>query len=260
MRRVHPAVGAAAACGAAFLLLPLAALVSRAPWTEMGGALSSDEARLALRLSLVTSLLATAAAVAVGFPVAWILARGDVPGRALLRGLALLPMVLPPVVGGVALLLAFGRRGLLGGALEAAGIRLPFTTAAAVVAEAFVALPFFVLAAESGLASTDRRYEEVAATLRAGPWRRFREVTLPAAAPALRAGAVLSWARALGEFGATITFAGNLPGRTQTVPLAVYVALETRPEAAVALSLLLVAVSLGVIVALRDRWLPGGAG
>jgi molybdate transport system permease protein len=178
------------------------------------------------------------------------------PGRNLLRALTTLPMVLPPVVGGVALLMAFGRRGLLGQVLDTAfGIRLPFTTAGAVLAETFVAMPFLVLTVEAGLRSMDRRYEDAARTLGAGRWTVLRRVTLPLVAPSLFAGAVLCWARALGEFGATITFAGNFPGRTQTLPLAVYLALETRPEAAILLSLVLLAASLAVLVALRDRWL-----
>jgi molybdate transport system permease protein len=158
------------------------------------------------------------------------------------------------VVGGVALLLAFGRAGLLGGALSAAGIRLPFSTAGVVLAETFVALPFLVLSVEGALAALDERYEQVAATLGARPWAVFRRVTLPIAGPALAAGAALSWARALGEFGATITFAGNLPGTTQTLPLYVYLQLQTDPDAAVAMSLVLLVVSVAVLIGLRGRW------
>jgi len=176
------------------------------------------------------------------------------PGRTLLRGLTLLPIVLPPVVGGVALLAAFGRRGLLGQWLDAVGVRLPFTTPGAVLAEAFVAMPFFVLTVEGALRSVDHRLEDAARTLGADTWRVFWSVTLPLVRPSLLAGAVLAWARALGEFGATITFAGNFPGRTQTLPLAVYVLLESRPDAGLALSLVLVGVSLAVLVALRARW------
>jgi molybdate transport system permease protein len=166
-------------------------------------------------------------------------------------------MVLPPVVGGVALLLAFGRNGIAGQALERLfGVALPFTTAGVVLAETYVAMPFFVLTAEAGLRSFDRRYANAAATLGAGRWRRFLTVTLPMIAPTLKAGLVVAWARALGEFGATITFAGNLSGRTRTLPLAVYTALETRPEAAIALSLMLVLVSAATLFALRRQWLP----
>jgi len=165
-------------------------------------------------------------------------------------------MVLPPVVGGVALWLAFGRRGLIGAPLhQAFGIQVPFTTAAAVIAETFVAMPFLVIAVEGGIRAMDHRYEEAARALGAGSWRVFARVTLPLLRPAIFSGAVLCWARALGEFGATITFAGNLPGRTQTIPLAVYVALETQPEGAIALSLILLAVALAILIGMRDRWL-----
>jgi len=208
----------------------------------------------ALRLSLECSAAAVALSLVLGVPLAWMLARVPFPGRPLVRALVTLPMVLPPVVGGVALLLAFGRRGFVGEALErVTGVTLPFTTAGAVLAEAFVAMPFLVVAVEAGIRQVDRRYEDAAATLGAGPWTRFWRVTLPLVAPSLGAGAALCWARALGEFGATITFAGNFPGRTQTMPLAVYIALETNPDGAVALSLILLVVSLVVLVGLRHR-------
>jgi molybdate transport system permease protein len=201
-------------------------------------------------------LTATAIAIGLGIPLAVVLARTRGTLRNLLRALTTLPMVLPPVVGGVALLLAFGRRGLVGSMLyQAFGIQIPFTTAAAVMAETFVAMPFLVIAVEAGLRSLDSRQEEAARTLGAGPWTVFARVTLPLLRPAVFSGAVLCWARALGEFGATITFAGNFPGRTQTVPIAVYLALETRPEAAITLSLILLVVSLAILVGMRDRWL-----
>lgn len=242
--------------GALFFIVPLAGLLQRAPWERLGADLASPEVRTALRLSLVTSLAATALSVVLGIPLAWVLARVEFPGRRLLRALTTLPMVLPPVVGGVALLLAFGRRGLLGQWLDQAfGVRLSFTTAAAILAEAFVAMPFLVITAEAAFRSLDHRYEDAARTLGAGRSTVFRRVTLPLAAPALGAGLVLCWARALGEFGATITFAGNFPGTTRTMPLAVYLALESRPEAAISLSLVLLTVSLAVLVGLRDRWL-----
>jgi molybdate transport system permease protein len=241
----------------AFLLAPLLALVARAEWTEIGSELTSPDARAALRISLVCSLWATALAVALGLPLAWVLARVPFPGRRFVRAVALVPLVLPPVVGGVALLLAFGRRGILGAPLDQwFGITLPFTTAGAVLAEAFVAMPFFVITAEAAFRGVDTRLEDAARTLGARGATVFRRITMPLAAPALAAGAVLAWARALGEFGATITFAGNAPGRTTTVPLQVYVLLESgRTSGAIALSLVLLAVSVGVLTALRDRWL-----
>lgn len=236
--------------------LPVAALAWRAPWRAVPGQLGDPAVREALRLSLVCSLIATAIAVTVGVPLAWVLARADFPGRRFVRALAVLPVVLPPVVGGVALLLAFGRHGLAGQWLDRwFGIRLPFSAAGAVLAETFVALPFLVIAAEAGFRSASGALEEAARTLGARPWTVLRRVTLPMVAPSIVAGAALCWARALGEFGATITFAGSFPGRTQTVPLKVYLLLDSRPAAAVALSLVLLAVSLVVLVALRDRWI-----
>ncbi|GAA0924422.1 ABC transporter permease [Nonomuraea longicatena] len=209
----------------------------------------------ALRLSLVTATVATVICLLLGVPLAWLLARTDFPGRRVVRALVTVPLVLPPVVGGVALLLVLGRRGIVGQWLDSAfGITLPFTTAGVVVAEAFVAMPFLVISVEGALRAADRRYEEAAATLGASRWTVFRRVTLPLIAPGVVAGAVLCWARALGEFGATITFAGNFPGQTQTMPLAVYLALETEPEAAIVLSLVLLAVSVIILASLRDRW------
>ena len=247
---------ALAAAGLLLFLLPLAGLIVRAPWDQVGGALVAPETGTALGLSLFCSLTATAIALVLGIPLALVLARTTGTLRSVLRALTTLPMVLPPVVGGVALLLAFGRRGLIGAPLhDAFGIQVPFTTAAAVIAETFVAMPFLVIAVEGGLRALDRRYEEAARALGASGWKVFLRVTLPLLRPAIFSGAVLCWARALGEFGATITFAGNLPGRTQTVPLAVYIALETRPQAAIVLSLILLAVSLAILIGLRDRWL-----
>ncbi|HKW58178.1 MAG TPA: ABC transporter permease [Candidatus Dormibacteraeota bacterium] len=245
-----------AAAGLLLFLLPLAGLVARAPWDQVGPALVAPATLTALELSIFCSLTATAAALVLGIPLALLLSRTSGTLRAVLRALTTLPMVLPPVVGGVALLIAFGRRGLAGAPLYAVfGVQVPFTTAAAVVAETFVAMPFLVIAVEGGLRALDHRYEEAARALGAGAWKVFLRVTLPLLRPAIFSGAVLCWARALGEFGATITFAGNLPGTTQTVPLAVYVTNETRPEGAIALSLILLAVSLAVLVGLRDRWL-----
>ena len=246
-----------AVLAAALFLLPLGGLLVRFPWAEAVGALTSPEILTAAGLSLVTSLSATALSILLGVPLAMVYARAQFPGLRVVRALTTLPMVLPPVVGGVALLVAFGRRGIVGQFLDSSfGIRIPFTTTAAVLAATFVAMPFLVLTVQAGLRSMDRRYEEAARSLGAGRWMVFRRVTLPLVAPSLYAGAVLCWARALGEFGATITFAGNVPGSTQTLPLAVYLALETRPEAAIALSLVLLLLSLVVLVALRDRYLP----
>ena len=249
-------VVAAGALAAVLISLPLVALVVEAPWSSAIDQLRSPAAGQALRLSLVTSLLATAVTLFLGVPLAWVQARVDYPGRSLVRAVTTLPLVLPPVVGGIALLLAFGRRGLAGPALGALDVQLPFTTAGAVAAEAFVALPFLTLTVEAGLRQVDRRLEDAARTLGARPWTVFRTVTLPLILPSLTAGAVLAWARALGEFGATITFAGNLPGATQTLPLFVYVTLNGRdPDGAIILSLCLLGVSVVVLAALRDRWL-----
>lgn len=245
-----------ATVGIAFFVLPLFGLLLRAPWGDAGRSLTAPETLEALKLSLVASLSATGIALVLGVPMAWIYARVDFPGRAVLRALSTLPMVLPPVVGGIALLLAFGRRGLLGSWLDTTfGITLPFTTAGVIMAETFVAMPFLVLTVEAGLRSMDRRYEEAARTLGASRWRVFTRVTVPLIGPSLFAGAVLCWARALGEFGATITFAGNFPGITQTMPLAVYLLLATNQEASFILSLVLLLISLLVLISLRHRWL-----
>lgn len=243
----------------AFLLIPLIALIVRAPWGRLTEILTQRGAVQALQLSLWTSTAATLICLVIGVPLAWLLARTEFAGQRLVRALVTLPLVLPPVVGGVALLLAFGRKGLVGQWLyEWFGWTLPFSPAAVVMAEAFVAMPFLVITVEGALRSANSGFEEAAAGLGASRMTIFRRVTLPLIAPSLLAGAVLCWARALGEFGATITFAGSLPGRTETMPIAVYYALEGDPEAAIALSLVLLLVSVGVLVALRDRWLRGG--
>ncbi|MFF5256971.1 ABC transporter permease [Streptomyces leeuwenhoekii] len=245
-----------AAVGLAFLLLPLLALLVRAPWRSLPEQLTSPEVWQALRLSLVCATAATALSLLIGVPLAWLLARTDFPGRGVVRALVTLPLVLPPVVGGVALLLAFGRNGVVGQWLDAwFGITLPFTTTGVVLAETFVAMPFLVISVEGTLRAADPRYEEAAMTLGASRFTAFRRVTLPLIAPGVAAGSVLAWARALGEFGATITFAGNFPGRTQTMPLAVYLALQNDPAAAIALSLVLLAVSIAVLAGMRDRWM-----
>lgn len=254
--RVPAPIGILAGLGLLLFLLPLVGLIIRAPWNQAMSELGDQTTLVALGLSLFCSLSATAISLVLGIPLALILARTRGRLRNVLRALTTLPMVLPPVVGGVALLLAFGRRGLVGSFLyDAFHVQIPFTTTAAVMAETFVAMPFLVIAVEAGMRSLDPRYEEAARAMGAGYWRVLARVTLPLARPAIFSGAVLCWARALGEFGATITFAGNFPGRTQTVPIAVYLALETRPEAAITLSLILLAVSLAVLVGMRDRWL-----
>ncbi|MEZ3183060.1 ABC transporter permease [Streptomyces pimonensis] len=255
-RGVPLALLAPALLGLAFLLVPLLTLLLRAPWRSLPGQLTSPEVWDALRLSLLCATTATALSLVVGVPLAWLLARTDFPGRGLVRALVTLPLVLPPVVGGVALLLALGRNGVVGRWLDAwFGVTLPFTTTGVVLAETFVAMPFLVISVEGTLRAADPRYEEAAATLGASRFTAFRRVTLPLIAPGIAAGAVLAWARALGEFGATITFAGSFPGRTQTMPLAVYLALQNDPAAAVALSLVLLAVSVVVLAGLRDRWM-----
>jgi molybdate transport system permease protein len=239
----------------AFLVLPVVGLLYRAPWSTIGTRLEQPAVLDALRLSLICATLATLCCILVGVPLAWVLARVSFPGRRLVRALVTVPLVLPPVVGGVALLLVLGRSGLIGQWMYRwFDLSLPFTTPGVVVAEAFVALPFLVISVEGALRAADLRYEDAAATLGASRWTTFRRVTLPLIAPGIGAGAVLCWARALGEFGATITFAGNFPGRTQTMPLSVYLALETDPNAAIVLSIVLLVVSIVVLTGLRGRW------
>lgn len=235
-------------------------LLQRTDWSHLGADLTSPAARQAARLSLTTSLWSTGVVLVLGTPLAWVLARSDLPGRSLVRGLVLLPMVLPPVVGGVALLSAFSLRSPVGGWLDRTfGLQLTFSPAGVVLAQVFVSMPFFVLTVEAAFRSLDTRYEEVAETLGASGLTTFRRVTLPLVGPSVGAGAVLAWARALGEFGATITFAGNIAGRTRTLPLEVYLRLEGDRDAATALSLGLVLVALAVLVLLRDRWLTTGS-
>jgi molybdate transport system permease protein len=241
-----------------FLLLPLAGLLIRAPWGRLGAALSGTDATQALTLSLWTATVSTAISVIIGVPLAWVLARSSFPGQRLLRALVTLPLVLPPVVGGVALLLAFSRTGVVGRYLDSwFGLTIPFSPLAVVMAETFVAMPFLVITVEGAFRSADQGFEEAAATLGAKRMTVFRRITVPMIAPSLGAGAVLCWARALGEFGATITFAGSFPGQTETMPIAVYYALENDPDAAIALSLVLLLVSVAVLVSLRDQWVRG---
>jgi molybdate transport system permease protein len=243
--------------GLAFLVLPLVALVVRAPWGSLGSVVAKPAVGQALALSLGTALAATAVSILLGVPLALALARSRtwaaVPRR-LLRALITVPLVLPPVVGGVALLLLLGRRGIIGQLLP---FGIPFTSGAVVIAQTFVAMPFLVLAVEGALAGVDERFEVAAATLGASRFTVFRRVTLPLVAPGVVAGAILCFTRSLGEFGATITFAGSFPGVTQTLPISTYLAMQSDPDAAVALALVLMVVSIGVLVALRDRWVPG---
>jgi len=241
--------------GLAVFLIPFVGLLARTPWGDLPELLAGDVVTDALRLSVVTSVAATVIAALIGVPLALLMARVEFPGRSLVRGVVTLPLVLPPVVGGAALLFALGRRGLVGEPLgDVTGLLLPFSTWGVVIANTFVAMPFLVITVEGALRNLDQRYEGAAATLGAGRWTVLRRVTLPMIGPSLIAGLVLTWARAFGEFGATITFAGNLQGRTQTMPLAVFVALESDRDTAVALSVVMVVVSLVVLVVLRERW------
>lgn len=254
-RRGPRVLVAIAAVAVLFFVLPLVGLLTRVPWTRLGDLVTSPIVGQALWLSLVTSVCATVLSAVLGVPLAWVLARVDFRGRSLVRALVTLPMVLPPVVAGAALLFAFGRRGTFGKPIyDATEFVLPFSIWGVIIANTFVAMPFLIVTVEGAFHSLDERYEEAAATFGATPLQVFRRVALPMIGPSLGAGVVLAWARALGEFGATVTFAGNLPGRTQTLPLAVFVELERDRDSAVAISLVLVVVSLLVLVALRDRW------
>lgn len=259
-RRIGPVVGVLAAVALALLVLPLVGLVVRAPWERMPGLLASSPVLQALGLSLGTALAATAVCLVLGVPLAVVLARSEdwpVVPRRLLRTAITVPLVLPPVVGGIALLSLLGRTGLLGAPLAGFGVTIPFTTVAVVIAQSFVALPFLVFAVEGALRSADRRADVAAASLGASPAQTFRMVTLPLVAPGVAAGAVLCFARALGEFGATITFAGSLPGVTRTLPIASYLAMNSDPDVGIALGLVLLIAALAVLLGLRDRWLPG---
>jgi molybdate transport system permease protein len=234
-----------------FIGIPLVALLFHEPPSEVWSEMLQPDVFQALQLSLLTTTLSALLAVLFGLPVAYVLARIDFPGRKLLETLVTLPTVLPPVVAGVALLLAFGRVGLVGRYLDMLGITIPFTTVAVVMAQTFVAAPFFINSTKAGLEQLDRRYELAAYTLRASPFYAFRRVVLPLIRPALLAGIGLSWARALGEFGATITFAGNFPGTTETMPIAVYITSESDLDKSIALSVVLLAVSFAILLALR---------
>lgn len=255
-----PIVVAFAIIAAALLITPLIALLLDAPWLDLTRIFSSPIAQEALRLTLIASILATALSFALGVPLAWLLARDVLPLTRLWRALVIVPLLLPPVVSGVALLSAFGRRGLVGGWLyDSTGFQLPFHTAGVVVAATFVAMPFLIITVEGAFRSVDREIEEAAAVDGATSTRVLRSITLPAIAPALLAGTVLAWARAVGEFGATITFAGNLEGATQTMPLAIYTAMESDRDTAIAMSIMLLVVAVAILVTLRGYYLPGRA-
>lgn len=245
-----------AVLAATLLVVPLAALVLDTPWSTVPDQLADPRVRDALWLTGLTSLVTVGACLVLGTPLAWLLARVDFPGRSLLRAAVTVPLVLPPVVAGVALVSALGRNGLVGSVLrDTTGLTVPYTTAAVVIAHTFVSMPFFVLSLEGALRASGERYDVVAATLGADRWTTFRRVTLPLAVPGLLAGCVLAWARSLGEFGATITFAGNYPGTTQTMPNLIYSALQSDPAVARTLSMLLLVLSIGILAALRNRWL-----
>lgn len=258
MNRLPKTIELVALIAILFLLSPLVGLLQRMPWSGLTDLLGSEVVLDAFFLSLLVSFSATLIVLALGTPIAWFLARARFPFLKLLRAVVLLPMVLPPVVGGTALLFAFGRQGFLGKWLDNwFGVTLPFSTTGSVLAAVFVSMPFFVVAVESAFRSINEDFEQVAETLGASPSKIFLRITMPRILPSIIAGLALSWARALGEFGATITFAGNLPGETQTLPLAVFLALETKPEAALALSLVMIVTSLAILVPFRDQWLPG---
>ena len=254
--RVPRVAGALGLLGGLLLVVPVVALVARAPWGTVLSNLGSPAAVQALELSGICSTATLIISIIFGVPLAWVLARSTLPGMRVLRAAATLPMVLPPVVGGIALLMAFSRYGPLGRVLFSVfGIQLTYSIAGVILAETFVAMPFLVITVEAALGAVSPELEEVSATLGAGPWRTFLSVTLPVIGPSVAAGCALTWARALGEFGATITFAGDIAGRTQTLPLAVYLALQRDEGLAVSLSIGLLAISLAVLIGLRGRWL-----
>jgi len=241
---------------ATFLVVPLVTLVLATPWSGFFGLLGTEAVRDALAITALTSAATVAACLILGTPLAWLLARVEFRGRSLLRAAVTVPLVLPPVVAGVALVTALGRNGLIGSAIrDLTGLTIPYTTTAVVLAHTFASLPFYVLAVEGALRAAGADYDVVAATLGASRWTTFRRVTLPLALPGVFAGAILAWARSLGEFGATITFAGNYPGTTQTMPSLIYGALQSDPETARTLSMILLIVSVGILAALRNRWL-----
>jgi molybdate transport system permease protein len=248
---------APAALGALFVVVPLISILLTIDWPQFIPLITSESSRAALVLSLQTASASTVVCVVIGVPMAVVLARTGFPGQSVLRALVLLPLVLPPVVGGIALLYTFGRQGLLGQYLEVFGLRIAFSTTAVVLAQSFVSLPFLVVSLEGALRSAGSRYEDIAAMLGARPTTVLRTVTLPLVLPGLISGAVLAFARSLGEFGATLTFAGSLQGVTRTLPLEIYLQRESDPDAALALSLLLIVVAGVIVVASASRRLAG---
>ena len=253
--RSRATLGVPAAVALLLLVVPLVALLLRAQWSRIPSDLATPTVLPALRLSLITTTSTATLCLLLGTPLAWLLARSEHRATGWARALLTVPLVLPPVVGGVALLMTWGRNGLIGQHLTALGIQIPFTTVAVVLAETFVAMPYYVLAVEGAMRGLDRRLESVARTLGASDLRYLRTVAIPLVLPGIASGLALAWARALGEFGATITFAGNFQGRTQTLPLLVYVELERDPQVATSISIMLLAVSVLVLGVLRGRWL-----
>jgi molybdate transport system permease protein len=253
--RSRVVLGVPAALALLLLVVPLVALLLQADWARIPSDLATPTVLPALRLSLITTSITAVLCLLLGTPLAWFLARSDHPATSWARAPLTVPLVLPPVVGGVALLMTWGRNGLIGQHLAPFGIQIPFTTVAVVLAETFVAMPYYVLAVEASMRGLDPRLESVARTLGAGDLRYLRTVAVPLVLPGIASGLALAWARALGEFGATITFAGNFPGRTQTLPLLVYVELERDPQVAISISIMLLAVSVLVLGVLRGRWL-----
>ena len=247
-----------AGVAAAFVSLPLLSILIRTPWADVADMLSQKSTRDALSVSLQTSVIAALISCIFGVPLAWLLARSSATGISVVRIICITPMVLPPVVGGIALLTAFGRQGIVGQYLyEWWGVSLPFTRTAVVMAQVFVAMPFLVLAVEAAFRQSDQSLEQAARTLGASPSRVFFTVAIPAARPAIIAGLALAWARSLGEFGASITFAGSFPGRTQTLPMAVYELVSVDYRLSLVLSLVLIFISVGVLASMRDRWMVG---
>ena len=245
-----------AAVAAVFVALPIIGLAVRMPWSDAWSLLSSSTVRRAAWVSVSTSTVAAVVSCVFGVPLAWLLARRNGRVTGLVRSVVITPMVMPPVVAGIALLTVFGRRGVIGQSLnDWWGISIPFTRTAVVMAQVLVAMPFLVVAVESAFRQLDTGLEDAARTLGARPWTVFSRIALPAARGAVGAGAALAWARSLGEFGASITFAGSFPGRTQTLPMSVYELVSTDYRLSLVLSFVMMSVAVAVIAALRGRWM-----